>query len=63
MMLPRSRYGVLAVTVDLAAVDYAQDLFVSAGFVSEFDWVRRRSVAYPSRRGRHMALFQRNLER
>lgn len=47
MMLARSRYGVLAVTVDLAAVDHARDLLVSAGCGTEFGWVRRRSVAGP----------------
>ena len=46
-MLPRSRYGVPAVTGDLAAVDRAQDLFFSSSRVAEFGWMRRRTVAGP----------------
>ena len=55
-MLPRSRYGVLAVTGDLAAVDHAQDLFFSSSRVAEFVWMRRRTVAGP-RTGADVALF------
>jgi hypothetical protein len=47
VMLPRSRYGVLVVTVELAPVDHAQDSLVSVGCGAEFGWVRRRSVAGP----------------